>query len=96
MNLLGAASYPGQVLYLCVRSDAGIAFFPAVLHIPQVEHTGDYVQQLLRRENTAREGEGKIRTRKNNMGRKIEGFQRGGERGPRKTLRRRESTKVER
>ncbi len=49
MNPLCAASYPGQILYLCVRSDAGIAFFPAVLHIPQVEHTGNYVQQLLHR-----------------------------------------------
>lgn len=59
MNLLGAASYPGQVLYLCVRSDAGIAFLLAVLHISQVEHTGYYVQQLLRRENTGRKGKEK-------------------------------------
>lgn len=43
MNLLGAASYPGQVLYLRVRRDAGNALFPTVLHIPQMEHTGDYV-----------------------------------------------------
>lgn len=50
MNLLGTASYPRQVLYLCVRSDAGIAFLHAVLHISQVEHTGDYVQQLLHTE----------------------------------------------
>lgn len=47
----GAASYPGQVLYLCVRGDAGVALLPAVLHISQVEHAGDYVQQLLQVEN---------------------------------------------
>lgn len=46
-----AASYPGQVLYLRVRSDAGVAaVLPAVLHIPQVEHTGYNVQQLLQRQ----------------------------------------------
>lgn len=44
MNLLGATSYPGQVLNLCVRSDAGIAFLLAVLHIAQVKHTGNDVQ----------------------------------------------------
>ena len=44
MNLLGAASYPGQVLYLCVGGDAGIAVLRAELHISHVEHAGDYVQ----------------------------------------------------
>lgn len=50
MNLLGAASYPGQVLYLCVSGDAGSAFFPTVLHVSQMEHAGDDVQQLLHRD----------------------------------------------
>lgn len=43
-------SYPGQVLYLYVRGDAGIAVFSAVLHIAEMENAGDYVQQLLRRD----------------------------------------------
>ena len=47
MNLLGPVSYPGQVLDLCVRGDAGNAVLSTILHIPQVEHTGDDVQQLL-------------------------------------------------
>ena len=68
MNLLGAASYPGQVLYLCVRSDAGIAFFPAVLHISQVKHTGDYVQQLLWGENTESAGKEKLGHEKEHEG----------------------------
>lgn len=79
MNLLGAASYPGQVLYLYVRSDAGIAFLLAILHIPQVENASDYVQQLLCREDTER---GKTRTRKMVSGTetmKDELIQRGGD-----------------
>lgn len=40
---LAAVSYPGQVLDLCVRGDAGDPVLPSILHIPQVEHTGDYV-----------------------------------------------------
>lgn len=40
-------SYPGQVLYLCVGSDESNAFLLSILYIPQVEHTGNNVQQFL-------------------------------------------------
>lgn len=46
--LLCPLSYPGQILDLCVGGDAGIAFPLSILHIPQVEHTGNYIHQLLR------------------------------------------------
>lgn len=71
MNLLGAAPYPGQVLYLYVRSDAGIAFLLAILHIPQVENTSDYVQQLLCREDTEREKQGQEKSVKDRKKRTI-------------------------
>lgn len=45
---LYSLSYPGQILYLCVGGDAGIAFPLSILHVPQVEHAGNYVHQLLR------------------------------------------------
>lgn len=46
-RLQGAASYPGQVLDLCVRGDGGVAFFCTVLDVSQVQHAGDDVEQLL-------------------------------------------------
>lgn len=48
--ILFFVAYPGQVLYLCIRSDAGIAFLASILHIAKVEHTGNDVQQLLHTE----------------------------------------------
>lgn len=56
----GADSYPGQVLDLCVRGDAGVAtVLLAVLHVPQVEHAGNDVQQFLQRDHTREGGEEK-------------------------------------
>lgn len=61
--LLASLSYPGQVLYLCVRGDVSDAFLLSVLHIPQVEHTGNYVQQLLLTEGEKMNGQEEVEGR---------------------------------
>lgn len=46
--VVGSGTHPGQVFNLGLGGDLGIALLiPGKLHIPQVQHAGDDVQQLL-------------------------------------------------